>query len=96
MDKDTAVYTIGLGDEVDTDVLEKVSKLTDGRYCAVADPSELQATYEGIFNDIRFEYEISYQSKFSQLDERNDKATLYVSYGRKRQSETIDLAPDVD
>ena len=90
--KDTAVYTIGLGDEVDTEMLEKISRLTDGRYYAAANSSELQVIYEGIFDDIRFAYEISYESKFSQLDERNENATLYVSYGQRTQSDTIELS----
>ena len=44
------------------------------------------------FNDIRFEYEISYDSRSSQLDARNEKATLYVSYGQKRGGDTIELS----
>ena len=91
-ENNTAVYTIGLGDEVDTDVLQQISHSTDGRYYAAANSGELQAIYEAIFNNIRFEYEISYESQLPKIDASNGTVEVYIEYGGHKVKAIIVLS----
>ncbi len=56
------VYAIGLGQEVDTRALQRLSEKTGGRFLAVARPDEIQAAYEKIYRDLTHRYTLSYQS----------------------------------
>ena len=96
MHKDISVYTIGLGDEADTDMLRKIAELTDGLYYAINDSRKLQDVYEMIFNDIRFEYEIAFNSSLPELDESNGRVEVYLEYGKHRARDTIVLSPFSD
>jgi len=92
-EKQTAVYTIGLGDEVDTKVLQEIAKSTDGLYYAAADSGELLDIYEMIFKDIRFEYEITYESEFPYIDASNRNVEVYANYGKHKIKAMIELPP---
>jgi len=93
--KDTAVYTIGLGDQADAGMLKQISNLTDGCYYAAREPSELEHIYEAIFKGIRFEYVLTYQSKSkaSQIDASSRNVEVYVDYGRCQERNIVMLSP---
>ncbi len=49
--KGIKIYTVGLGDEIQTDLLQGVATETGGKYYPVADASELTALFEKIFRE---------------------------------------------
>jgi len=48
---DITVYTVGLGDEVEADLLQSIAVATGGKYYPVSDASELVALFERIFRE---------------------------------------------
>ncbi|MCZ6679060.1 MAG: VWA domain-containing protein [Candidatus Poribacteria bacterium] len=90
-DKNTTVYTVGLGSQVDAKMLQQIARLTQGRYYAASNSGELQGIYESIFQEIRFEYEIVYESKFPQIDEESRGVELCISYGEHLKKYAITL-----
>jgi len=91
-DSKTAVYTIGLGDQVDTSTLERIAHLTNGSYFAAQNSGELEDIYQAIFQGIRFEYVLSYTSKGApQIDESNQSVSVHVTYGKCTEKATAIL-----
>lgn len=52
--KGVKVFTIGLGDELDTEVLEKISKQTGGKYYYASSSEVLEDVFELIASDINY------------------------------------------
>lgn len=56
------VFTIGLGAEIDEQVLQRVAESTGGKYFSVADPAALQQVYDAIGKQLSGQYTIEYTS----------------------------------
>lgn len=48
------MFTIGLGDELDTEVLEKISNQTGGKYYYASSSEVLEDVFELIASDINY------------------------------------------
>jgi Ca-activated chloride channel family protein len=59
---DAAIYTIGLGPNVDRALLQKLSDISGGRAYFPEDASALQAEYRGIIENLRRRYVLGYSS----------------------------------
>ena len=86
-----AVYMVGLGQDVDTDKLNQIAKLTNGRSFFVDGSHELQGTFEEIFEDLRYEWVIEYTSSFPCIDEEHQMVELYVKYGQYNKNGSVNL-----
>ena len=86
-----AVYMVGLGQDVDTDKLNQIAKLTNGRSFFVDGSHELQDTFEQIFADLRYEYVIEYTSNLPCIDEEHQMVELYVKYGQYNKNGSVNL-----
>ena len=49
--------------------------------------------HAAIFNNIRFEYEMTYDSKLPQIDASHGKVEIYAEYGEHKVKDTIVLPP---
>lgn len=56
------IYSIGLGEDIDRKKLEKISEETGGRAFFVQGPTQLDAIYHTIEEELRSKYLIAYQS----------------------------------
>jgi Ca-activated chloride channel homolog len=65
---DAIVFGIGLGPNVDADVLEKLASVTGGEAYFPSDTSSLDATYQRIVENLRRRWIVSYTSTNSQRD----------------------------
>jgi VWFA-related protein len=59
---DAAIYTIGLGPNVDRQLLEKLADVSGGRAYFPEDASQLKAEYRGIIENLRRRYVLGYAS----------------------------------
>lgn len=56
------IYTIGLGNHVDSSALDRLSKLTGGQFQFTSDESKLQDLFQRIGEQLRSEYRATYTS----------------------------------
>ena len=62
------IYTIGLGTEVDTEVLRRLAEETGGRYFPSPTAAELEGLYRQIIAQLEGQYRISYKTNITELD----------------------------
>jgi VWFA-related protein len=67
-DNNVAVYTIGLGADVEVLTLERIARESGGRYYEQPSGSQLAQLYADIAYDLQSEYSLIYQSPTPQLD----------------------------
>jgi VWFA-related protein len=67
-DGNVAVYTIGLGADVEGSTLERIAQETGGRYYEEPSGSQLAQLYSDIAYDLQSEYSLTYGSPTPQLD----------------------------
>jgi|GEM_PF-1409562 len=77
------VYTVGLGNEVDRDGLERLASQSGGQSYFKPDAAQLQTLYESIASGLRNEYALTYQSATPNLDgtQRNLKVAIAAAAG---------------
>lgn len=56
------LWTIGLGQEVDSKLLEKLAALTGGRSYTATDATELRKAFGDVMTDVRLQYRLTYQT----------------------------------
>lgn len=61
-DKRVPIYIIGLGDGVDSTSLERMARQTDGRYLPSAAPTQLEALFGRLADELRSQYVLHYTS----------------------------------
>ncbi len=71
------VYLIGIGDSVDTNVLQRLSEATGGYYQNVHDSSTMQEIYNSIYQRNKELYLIEYTT---QVSEKDTMQNLYLAY----------------
>lgn len=74
------LYTIGLGEDLDKRKLAKLADETGGRFYAVKEPSELEAIYKQIEEELRSQYLLVYQSSSNRTD--NNFRTIELKVGQ--------------
>jgi len=62
------IYTIGLGAEVDTEVLRSLAEGSGGRYFFSPSAAELEGLYRQIVTQLEGQYRISYKTNITELD----------------------------
>jgi Ca-activated chloride channel family protein len=65
---DVSLYTIGLGDDVQADSLERMAQQTGGRYYFSPGAAELAALYRDLAQALQNEYSLAYTSPTPRLD----------------------------
>ncbi len=58
----TPLFTLGLGNRIDENVLKRLAELTGGRYLYSPASSQLEAMFELLNEQLRFQYILSYKS----------------------------------
>jgi VWFA-related protein len=58
----TPLYTLGLGNRIDENTLKRIAALTGGRYIYSPDTSQLEAMFELLTEQLRFQYLLTYKS----------------------------------
>lgn len=58
----TPLYTLGLGNRIDENTLKRLAELTGGRYIYSPASSQLEAMFELLTEQLRFQYILSYKS----------------------------------
>jgi len=56
------IYTLGLGLRIDTNTLQRISKLTGGHNLYSPDPSQLEETFQLLSSQLRSQYLLKYRS----------------------------------
>lgn len=69
------VFTIGLGNNADTDYLQEVALRTGGEFSTAPAADQLQAIYQSIADRLRQQYQLNYQSKVK-ADGQNHKLSV--------------------
>lgn len=87
-DANVAVYTIGLGSDVDEDGLRQLADANGGAYYFSPDADQLEQLYLDIAGSLRNEYALTYQSATPNLDgtRRNLQVTLTTAGGQQIQA----------
>ena len=85
-----AIHTIGLGEELNADVLKQISKATGGSSYLGADQSNLINTYKSISDELKKQYVLSYTRKSSEI---RGIVTLQVKveYGDLKAKDAVPL-----
>jgi len=83
------VFTIGLGDEIDEDVLEMIADRTGGKYYHAPGPEDLADIYQKIAGSLNTQYLVTYDTTICGQDGNNDvehelniEAYQGVAYGQ--------------
>lgn len=67
-EKEAAVFAIGIGPNVDRDVLDRLARESGGEACFTADVGELESQYRRVVENLRRRYVIGYTSTNSTRD----------------------------
>lgn len=62
------LWNIGMGQDIDQNLLEKLSALTGGRSYMAADASELRKAFGDVMTDVRLQYRLTYKSPKPEAD----------------------------
>ncbi len=73
------VYAVGLGSDVNRDVLTQIAAATGGQAVFVSDPGELKTTFLSISDQLRRQYVLRYASKLS-LDTSQHGLAVQATY----------------
>ena len=73
------VYAVGLGSDVNRDVLTQIAAATGGQAVFVSDPAELKTTFLSISDQLRRQYVLRYTSKLS-LDTSQHGLAVQATY----------------
>lgn len=84
------VYIIGLGDDINEDVLRLIAKETEGQYYRAPTPAELQKLYETISERLKNLYEVSYTTHNPQRDGTIRSVTAQVIYQEASGQDSIE------
>jgi len=71
------VYIIGLGNDVDSQTLETIARQTGGRYLASPGPTQLEALFGRVSDELRSQYAMNY---ISSVEPGNHTLTVQVDY----------------
>lgn len=58
----TPLYTLGLGNRIDENILKRLAALSGGRYIYSPDTSQLETMFELLSEQLRFQYLLTYKS----------------------------------
>jgi len=86
----TAIHTIGLGEDLDADVLIGISKATGGSSYLAKDQGSLINTYKSISDEIKKQYILSYMRKTYEIEE-NVNLQVSVEYGDLKAKSAVPL-----
>ncbi len=88
----TPIYTIGLGKDVDSQALEEIARRSKGRYLFSPTPSQLEALFGRLSDELRSQYVVRYVSSAPM---GTHTLTIRVDYlgARDEVSATVDLPP---
>ncbi|MFN3741914.1 MAG: VWA domain-containing protein [Anaerolineales bacterium] len=86
------IYTIGLGESINRQVLERLARQTQGRYQHAPSPTQLEALFGRLTDELRSQYVLRYRS-VAQAGEHS--LTLRVNYrgAQEQVSLFVDLPP---
>jgi VWFA-related protein len=84
------VYIIGLGDDINEDVLRLIAKETEGQYYRAPTPAELQKLYESISERLKNLYEVSYTTHNKNRDGTIRSVTAQVIHNEASGQDTVE------
>lgn len=87
------IYIVGIGNDVDTSILEKITDETGGQYTSISDLYKLEEIYTGIYTRQKEQYVVSFKVKDDNVDSSYRDINLEVS-GKYRGKDTTKYIPN--
>lgn len=84
------VYIVGLGSEINEDVLRLIAKETEAEYYRAPIPAELQKLYESISERLKNLYEVSYTTHNPERDGTIRSVTVQVSHNQASGQDSVE------